>query len=276
MQHYLMPDPIRAARMSTAELRSSFLLEELFAQGQLQLVSTDLDRAILGGVVPTNTPLSLLAGPEMRAGFFCERRELGVLNIGGPGSVIVDGQSHSMNRLDCLYVGRGSREVSFASAAATDPARFYLISYPAHAVFPTRLAGHQDGAGLRLGSQAAANARTIYKRIHPDGIASCQLVMGYTLLDEGSCWNTMPPHTHLRRSEIYLYFDVDPSQRVLHVMGEPQETRHLLVGAEQAVLSPAWSVHAGAGTSRYGFCWSMGGENQAFDDMDAVGIAELR
>lgn len=276
MKHYTMPDPIRTARMSTAELRSSFLIEELFTPGGLHLVSTDLDRAIVGGAVPLDAPLLLTAGPEMRAAFFCERRELGVLNIGGPGEIVVDGQAHAMGRLDCLYIGRGSREVRLASKATGDPARFYLVSYPAHAVFPTQLAVHQSGTGLRLGAQVTANARSIYKRIHPDGIASCQLVMGYTMLDEGSCWNTMPPHTHQRRSEIYMYFDLDPVQRVLHVMGEPQETRHLLVGPEQAVLSPAWSVHAGAGTTNYGFCWAMGGENQAFDDMDGVAIAELR
>ena len=276
MKHYTMPDPIRAARMNTAELRSSFLIEGLFTPGRLHLVSTDLDRAIVGGAVPLNTSLSLSAGPEMRAGFFCERRELGVLNIGGHGTVLVDGQSHPMNRLDCLYIGRGSRQVIFASTASTDPARFYLVSYPAHAVFPSQLATHQSTTALRLGSQTTVNERSLYKRIYPDGIASCQLVMGYTLLDEGSSWNTMPPHTHQRRSEIYMYFDLDASQRVLHVMGDPRETRHLFVGPEEVVLSPAWSVHAGAGTTRYGFCWAMGGENQAFDDMDAVAIAELR
>jgi 4-deoxy-L-threo-5-hexosulose-uronate ketol-isomerase len=276
MQHIIMPDPIRATRMSTAELRSSFLIEGLFTPGELKLISTDLDRAIVGGIVPLDSPLPLTADPELRAQFFCERRELGVLNIGGQGSVVVDGRTYDMNRLDCLYVGRGSRDVAFVSSAPASPARFYLVSYPAHAVLPTQLAPHQNGTGLRLGSQATANARSIYKRIHPDGIASCQLVMGYTLLDEGSCWNTMPPHTHRRRSEIYMYFDLDRSQRVLHVMGEPQETRHLVVGSEEIILSPAWSVHAGAGTTRYGFCWAMGGENQAFDDMDAVAIAELR
>jgi 4-deoxy-L-threo-5-hexosulose-uronate ketol-isomerase len=276
MQHLIMPDPIRATRMSTAELRSSFLIEGLFKPGELKLVSIDLDRAIVGGVVPLDSPLPLAADSEMRAQFFCERRELGVLNIGGQGAIVVDGESYAMNRLDCLYIGRGSRNVAFMNSAPGDPARFYLVSYPAHAILPTQLATHQSGTELRLGSQATANARSIYKRIHPDGIASCQLVMGYTLLDEGSCWNTMPPHTHRRRSEIYMYFDLDPSQRVLHVMGEPRETRHLLVGREEVVLSPAWSVHAGAGTTRYGFCWAMGGENQAFDDMDAVAIAELR
>ena len=204
MKHYTMPDPIRAARMNTAELRSSFLIEGLFTPGRLHLVSTDLDRAIVGGAVPVNTSLSLSAGPEMRAGFFCERRELGVLNIGGHGTVLVDGQSHPMHRLDCLYIGRGSREVIFASTASTDPARFDLVSYPAHAVFPSQLATHQSSAALRLGSQTTVNERSLYKRIYPDGIASCQLVMGYTLLDEGSSWNTMPPHTHQRRSEIYV------------------------------------------------------------------------
>jgi 4-deoxy-L-threo-5-hexosulose-uronate ketol-isomerase len=276
MKHYTMPDPIRTAHMNTAELRSNFLIDGLFAPGRLHFVSTDLDRAIIGGAVPLDTPLPLLADPEMRADYFCERRELGVLNIGGPGAALVDGQSHTMNRLDCLYIGRGAREIDFASKTSGDPARFYLVSYPAHAALPAKLVKHESGAGLSLGSPTMANARQLYKRIHPDGTASCQLVMGYTMLDEGSCWNTMPPHTHRRRSEIYMYFDLDPSQRVLHVMGEPQETRHLLIGPEEAVLSPAWSVHAGAGTMRYGFCWAMGGENQSFDDMDPVAIAELR
>jgi 4-deoxy-L-threo-5-hexosulose-uronate ketol-isomerase len=262
--------------MNAVELRSNFLVEGIFVPGQLHLISTDMDRAIVGAAVPLDAKISLSAGPEMCANFFCERRELGVLNIGCSGAVLVDGQSYAMDRLDCLYIGRGSREIGFTSIGSANPARFYLVSYPAHAAFPTRLATHQSSEELRLGSQATVNARSLHKCIYPDGITSGQLVMGYTLLDEGSCWNTMPPHTHQRRSEIYMYFDFDSSQRILHVMGEPQETRHLLVGPEEAVLSPAWSVHAGAGTTRYGFCWAMGGENQTFDDMDAVAIAELR
>ena len=276
MKHNIMPNPTRIKTMTTAQLRETFLVDGLFQPGRLEIVSTDLDRAIVGSAVPLTAALPLEAGPEMRAAFFCERRELGVLNIGGAGTVTVDGKMYELARLDCFYVGRGSQSVSFASAAEGDPAKFYLISYPSHAEYPTTLAKHDPATGLKLGSAATANARSLYKRIYMDGIRSSQLVMGYTLLDEGSCWNTMPPHTHQRRSEIYMYFGLDPAARVLHLMGEPQETRHLLVGPEEIVLSPAWSVHAGAGTAQYGFCWAMGGENQAFDDMDAAPVAELR
>ncbi len=271
-----MADPVRYPRMTTAEIRATFLLEEMFVPGAIQLVYVDLDRTVIGSAVPTTTPLTLETQPELRAEFFCERRELGVLNVGGTGTVTVDGQRFEMEKLSVLYVGRGSRQVVFESASVENPAAFYLLSYPAHAEYPTRMVKFAELEGLKLGSVETCNKRTIYKAIYREGIKSCQLVMGFTLLNEGSNLNTMPPHTHMRRSEVYMYFDVDPAHRVLHLMGPPQETRHLVVGDREVVVSPGCSVHAGAGTKAYAFCWGMGGENQAYDDMDGVAIADLK
>ena len=271
-----MADPVRYPRMTTDELRETFLLDGLFRPGALHLAYVDLDRAVIGAAVPTIAPLHLETHQELRADFFCERRELGVLNVGGEGSVTVDGERFTLGKLDCLYVGRGSKAVSFESSDAEHPAAFYLLSYPAHAEFPTKMVRFKDLDGLKLGSVETCNKRTIYKAIYREGIRSCQLVMGFTLLEDGSNWNTMPPHTHMRRSEVYLYFDVDAAHRVLHVMGPPQETRHMFLADREVVISPGWSVHAGVGTRNYGFCWGMGGENQAYDDMDGVAVAELR
>jgi 4-deoxy-L-threo-5-hexosulose-uronate ketol-isomerase len=226
--------------------------------------------------VPAVGPLSLKADAELRAEYFCERRELGVLNIGGPGTVTVDAQLFPLDKLDCLYVGRGSREIQFTSSDPADPAAFYLLSYPAHAAHPTLLARHAEATKVELGSVADANRRTIHKYIHTGGIRSCQLVMGFTQLAEGAVWNTMPPHTHTRRSEIYMYFDLGPARRVMHFMGMPQQTRHLVIAEKQAVISPSWSIHCGCGTGAYSFCWGMGGENQTFEDMDPAPLANLR
>ena len=269
-------DPVRFRTMTARELRENFLLDGLFAAGRLDLVYSSVDRAIVGSAVPTDRPLELAAAPELRAEYFCERRELGVLNVGGPGLVTVDGATYEMAHRDGLYVGRGSRNIGFAGRDAAQPAAFYLLSFPAHAVFPTVHARKADAAAVKLGSPAACNVRTIHKYIHPAGIRSCQLVMGFTELAEGSVWNTMPSHTHERRMEVYLYFGMAPDTRVFHLMGPPDETRHLVVADRQAVISPSWSIHSGVGTGPYTFCWGMGGENQAFDDMDAVGMAELR
>jgi 4-deoxy-L-threo-5-hexosulose-uronate ketol-isomerase len=278
MQTRIMADPKRYAQMSTDELRACFLLEDLFAPGEVRLAYCDVDRTVVGAAVPGGAePLSLPNPSDLRAAFFLERRELGILNVGGPGTVTTDGQAHHLDRLDCLYVGRGVRDVRFAAGGdPASPARFYLLSYPAHKECPTTLARRARADATHLGSEASANKRTIYKYVHPGGVQSCQLVMGFTQLETGSVWNTMPPHTHMRRSEVYLYFDMEPDTRVLHLMGPPHETRHLVVGDGQAVVSPPWSIHAGAGTGRYSFCWGMGGENQAFADMDAVGVGELR
>ncbi len=264
------------ARMTTQELRNAFLVENLFTPGEARLVYWETDRAVLGSVVPLAKPIALDSGKELAADFFCQRRELGVLNIGGPGRVSVDGATHSLAKMDGLYIGRGSREISFASDDAKNPAQFYLISYTAHAQHPTALGKHVSVAKVDLGSQSAANQRTIFKYIHSEGIASCQLVLGFTRLAPGNVWNTMPAHTHLRRSEVYLYFDLPADAATFHFMGPGDETRHLLVHSGQAVLSPSWSIHSGCGTSNYSFIWAMGGENQAFDDMDGIAIKGLR
>ena len=244
MQTRFSPSQTEYPTLTTDQLRAAFLVESLFTPGRVELVYTDNDRAIVGSAVPTSSPLKLTADAELRAACFCERRELGVLNIGGSGAVAVDGQQFEMAKLDCLYVGRGSQNVSFTSSDSASPAAFYLLSYPAHAAYPTRLAHLADAAKAELGTAAEANRRTIHKYIHTGGIKSCQLVMGFTQLQEGSVWNTMPPHTHARRSEVYMYFDLGPSRRVMHFMGTPQQTRHLIMADRQAVISPSWSIHA--------------------------------
>jgi 4-deoxy-L-threo-5-hexosulose-uronate ketol-isomerase len=276
MQTRYSPDQNEYPNLSTEALRAAFLIESLFTPGAIELVYTDADRAVVGSAVPSGAPLKLTADADMRAASFCERRELGVLNIGAGGAVAVDGQSHELQKLDCLYIGRGSREVTFSSRDAAVPAAFYLLSYPAHATYPTVLARRKDAALVDLGNAADANRRTIYKYIHSGGIRSCQLVMGFTQLQEGAVWNTMPPHTHARRSEVYLYFDLGPARRVMHFMGAPGQTRHLVVADRQAVISPSWSIHCGCGTGAYSFCWGMGGENQAFEDMDPAPVEVLR
>jgi 4-deoxy-L-threo-5-hexosulose-uronate ketol-isomerase len=225
--------------------------------------------------VPGRAATPLATPKELAAEFFCERRELGAINLGAPGQVTVDGQSYGLGYRDALYVGRGSRDISFASEDPANPARYFLISYPAHATHPTRVARVAEARQIKLGSPETANCRTIYQYIHEDGIRSCQLVMGFTELDAGSVWNTMPPHTHLRRSEVYLYFNVPADAAVFHFMGPAEETRHLCMHSGQAVLSPPWSIHAGCGTRAYAFIWAMGGENQRFDDMDAISLQHL-
>jgi 4-deoxy-L-threo-5-hexosulose-uronate ketol-isomerase len=199
-----------------------------------------------------------------------------VFNVGGAGSVVVDGVTFELDKMDCLYVSRGSKDVTFSSKSAAEPACFYLLSYPAHAEYPTKMVKCADLQGVALGSIETCNKRTIYKAIHRDGIKSCQLVMGFTLLAPGSNWNTMPAHTHMRRSEIYFYFDVEPDQRVVHLMGPPDATSHIVMADKQVVVSPGWSIHAGVGTKNYGFCWGMGGENQDYADMDPVAIKDLK
>jgi 4-deoxy-L-threo-5-hexosulose-uronate ketol-isomerase len=269
-------DRARFERMSTDELRASFLVETLFAEDRLSMFYTDVDRAIVGSAVPATKALSLESAPELRAETFCERRELGVLNVGGPGTVTVDGVEHPLEPRDALYVGRGSKAITFSSGSASLPARYYLLSFPAHAAHPTLRIRPSEAETVRLGSREASNQRTIHKLIHPGGVRSCQLVMGFTALEPGSVWNTMPPHTHDRRMEVYLYFDLPRDGRVFHFMGRPESTRHLVVADGQAVISPSWSIHCGVGTGSYSFCWGMGGENQAFDDMDQLALHQLR
>jgi 4-deoxy-L-threo-5-hexosulose-uronate ketol-isomerase len=276
MRLYQVADQVRYGLMNTEELRETFLLEELFQPGEIEFAYVDLDRTVIGSAVPTASPLKLETEPELRADYFLERRELGVLNVGGAGTVIVDGKSFEMEKQDCLYVGRGSKDVVFSSKDAAKPASFYLLSYPAHAEYPTMMVKFADMKPVELGTVETCNKRTIYKAIYKDGIKSCQLVMGFTMLAPGSNWNTMPAHTHMRRSEVYFYFDVDPAHRVFHLMGPPDATSHLVIADKEVVVSPGWSIHAGVGTKHYTFCWGMGGENQAYDDMDGVAIAELR
>jgi 4-deoxy-L-threo-5-hexosulose-uronate ketol-isomerase len=271
-----MPSARETAVLDTEELRTAFLLEDLFAAGEIQLVYTDLDRAVVGTAVPTLGELELPNDDALKAEYFCQRRELGVLNLGGSGWVTVDGTRFEMGPHDCLYIGRGSRDVRFGGTAGENPAAFYLVSYPAHAAHPTTKATRADANRVELGSPQDANERTIYQYIHEGGIKSCQLVMGFTEFKPGGVWNTMPCHTHDRRSEVYCYFDVPPAHRVLHMMGEPSETRPLWTANRQVVLSPPWSIHCGCGTASYRFVWAMGGENQAFTDMDRVEIADLR
>ena len=271
-----LPTPSETERLTADELRERFLVTGLFVPGESHFESIDLDRVVLGGVVPLQRPLALEAGEELAARSFTERRELGVLNIGGAGRVTVDGASHALARRDMVYVGRGVHDVVFSSDRAEDPARFFLVSYPAHAEHPTvRIAaGAADSA--ELGTTQRANRRRLARYVHPGGARSAQLVMGVTALHEGSVWNTMPPHTHVRRTEIYLYFDLPADAVVFHLLGAPDATRHLVVRDGEVALSPSWSIHAGCGTTSYSFCWAMGGENQEFADMQAVDPTTLR
>ncbi len=276
MKTVLMADPVRYPRMNTQELRETFLLDDRYQAGAIQLAYVDLDRAIVGMAAPLESPLVLPTYPELRASHFTERRELGALNIGGPGIVWVGNSSYPIENLDLLYIGRGNPDVRFESVSTQAPAIFYLLSYPAHAVFPVTRVRKDEAQPTEIGAQETCNRRTIYKYIHLAGARSCQLVMGVTHLQPGSAWNTMPAHTHMRRSEIYFYFDVAESARVFHFMGPPQETRHLLMGNRDIVVSPGWSIHAGVGTQAYKFCWGMGGENQDYADMDPAPIENLR
>jgi 4-deoxy-L-threo-5-hexosulose-uronate ketol-isomerase len=263
--------------MPTEQLRASFLIERIFGD-QLTWTFTDLDRLAVGGVSPRSA-VALENVKQTGSDFFLARREMGVINVGGPGSVRVDGTDYPLSNLDCLYISLGSRDVSFNVAGPDgiggEPPKFFLMSCPAHARYPTTLLRKSECKPIDLGSQATANQRRIYQLIHAGGINSCQLVMGFTELAEGSVWNTMPPHTHSRRSEIYLYFDLQENI-VSHFLGQPDQTRHVFVRNEQAVLSPWWSIHCGCGTSAYRFIWAMAGENKTFDDMDKLTLSDLR
>ncbi|SFP86334.1 5-dehydro-4-deoxy-D-glucuronate isomerase [Parafilimonas terrae] len=264
------------AAMQTEELRSSFLVDKLMQDDKIQLVYSHYDRVIVGGAKPVNQKLFLDTHAELRADYFLLRRELGIINVGGKGKVTADDVVYELDKLDCLYVGKGIQKVFFESADATQPAVFYLLSSPAHAAYPVQVARKAEVENAVLGSLQTSNERTIYRYIHENGLKSCQLVMGLTILNTGSVWNTMPAHTHTRRMEAYFYFDVADDQRVFHFMGQPQQTRHIVVANHEAVISPSWSIHAGCGTSNYGFIWGMAGENYTYSDMDAVAIADLK
>lgn len=276
MKMYLMADPLRYPVMTTAQIRDTFLVAPLYAPGAIRLAYIDLDRAVVGMAAPETSGIVLPVDDTLRAEYFTERRELGVLNIGGNGAVSVAGQSYAMENLDCLYIGRGNPEVVFESIDPATPAIYYLLSYPAHATHPVTRIRKQDATPTELGAPETCNRRTVYKYIHMAGAKSCQLVMGVTHLQTGSAWNTMPPHTHMRRSEIYMYFNLAENARVFHMMGPSEETRHIVMKDREVVISPGWSIHAGVGTQAYSFCWGMGGENQDYADMDPVPVETLR
>jgi 4-deoxy-L-threo-5-hexosulose-uronate ketol-isomerase len=268
--------PKEVKGMSTEELRGAFLTDPLMQPDSIRLVYTHYDRVIIGGACPVRKKLALDTHPELRADFFLQRREIGIINVGGNGKVYADDKPYTVGRLECLYAGKGVRQIAFESDDPASPAKFYCLSAPAHAEHPVQFLPREKAMPVKTGSAATSNARTIYKYIHAEGIRSCQLVMGLTILETGSVWNTMPAHTHTRRMEAYFYFDVPEGQRVFHFMGEPQETRHLLVADGQAIVSPPWSIHSGCGTSNYAFIWGMAGENYTYTDMDAVSIPDLR
>jgi 4-deoxy-L-threo-5-hexosulose-uronate ketol-isomerase len=269
--------PADSKAYDTERLRKEYLIHHLFVPGGLNMSYSHVDRMITGGAVPIHEPIKLEGErKDIGADYFLERREIGIINVGPKGSVTVDGKQYEMDSKDCLYIGLGNKEVSFNSADPTNPARFYFNSCPAHKMYPTEKAAISEAEPNHLGSITSSNERTIYKYIHEAGIQSCQLVMGMTLLKPGNMWNTMPSHTHNRRSEVYFYFDMPEDGVVFHMMGEPGETRHLVVRNEQSVISPSWSIHSGVGTNNYTFIWAMAGENQEFADMDAVAMQELK
>lgn len=268
--------PDDAKKYDTAKLRENFLIEKVMENDQIHLVYSHYDRFISGGAVPASGPLELTAIDPMKATFFCDRRELGIINVGASGSVIVDGTVYKLDFKEALYIGKGAKEITFHSDSAKESARFYLNSTPAHKELPTRRITLKDANVLQMGSQQTSNERQINQLLISKVIETCQLQMGMTELRTGSVWNTMPAHTHSRRMEVYFYFNVPEGQAVCHFMGQPQETRHLWMGNEQAVISPNWSIHAAAGTSNYIFIWGMAGENMDYTDMDVVQPNELR
>ena len=264
-------DPATTKTLDTEQLRSHFHIGGLFVEGESKLVYSHYDRLVIGGAVPGNGTLTLDKVPETGTASFLERRELGVLNIGDPGQVTVGGAAHTLDRGEILYIGMGNGDVEFSGAG-----RFYILSAPAHRACPTKLVRLDEAKKVPLGSKEQANERVIYQFLHPDVVETCQLVMGYTQFIPGSIWNTMPAHVHDRRMEAYLYFDLPEDQRVIHLMGEPSQTRHIVMANEEAVISPPWSIHSGVGTAAYTFCWAMAGDNIDFTDMDMVPMGDLR
>ncbi|SDD47252.1 4-deoxy-L-threo-5-hexosulose-uronate ketol-isomerase [Sanguibacter gelidistatuariae] len=279
MEQRYATSPEHVPGMDTAELRGRYLVQDLFAADSINAVYTHHDRVVLVGISPATKPLTLGTYPEIRSEYFFAHREGGIVNVGGAGSITVDGDEFVLAKGACLYIGRGAQAVSFASLddeGENGPAAFYLVSAPAHTTYPTTLVAPGQGTVRELGDPLTSNRRTLNQYIHENGVKSCQIVMGVTTLHPGSMWNTMPAHTHDRRMEAYLYFDLPPQARVIHIMGEPTETRHLVVGNREAIISPSWSVHSGVGSESYSFVWAMAGENQSFDDMDGFSIADMR
>ncbi|PFG34217.1 5-dehydro-4-deoxy-D-glucuronate isomerase [Sanguibacter antarcticus] len=279
MEQRYATSPEHVPGMDTTELRRRYLAQGLFVDDEVNAVYTHHDRVVLVGVSPVTAPLTLPTFPEIRSDVFFEHREAGIVNVGGPGTITVDGTEHTLTPGSCLYVGRGARDVVLASSDAGGehgPAAYYLVSAPAHTAYPTTLVEAGHGTVRELGDALTSNRRTLNQYIHENGVQSCQVVMGVTTLHPGSMWNTLPAHTHDRRTEAYLYFGLSTDARIIHIMGEPTETRHLVVGNREAVISPSWSVHSGVGSASYSFVWAMAGENQSFDDMDGFAIADMR
>ena len=279
MEQRYATSPEHVPGMDTAELRRRYLVQDLFVDDAVGAVYTHHDRVVMLGAKPVTGPVVLGTFPEIRSEFFFEHREGGIVNVGGRGTIAVDGTTYDVGHGSCLYIGRGARVVTLASTDVTGeqgPARFYVISAPAHTAYPTTLVEAGQGTVRELGDALTSNRRTLNQYIHENGVRSCQVVMGVTQLHPGSMWNTMPAHTHDRRTECYLYFDLPDDARVVHFLGQPTETRHLVVGNREAVISPSWSVHSGVGSASYSFVWAMAGENQSFDDMDGFAIADMR
>ena len=272
--------PVDFKRYNTEETRKEFLIEKLFVKNEVVAVYSHVDRMVTLGVMPVGETVPLNKGIDIWKNFgtqyFLERREIGIFNLGGVGQVIADGETYQMGYKDCLYLTRGVKDVWFSSGDSENPAKFYMVSAPAHCSYESKLIKIEDAAKKPLGALETSNKRVINQFIHPDVLKTCQLSMGMTVLEPGSVWNTMPAHTHERRMEVYCYFEVPENNVVFHMMGQGDETRHIVMQNEQAVISPSWSIHAGAGTSNYTFIWAMGGENQAFDDMDTIKTTELR
>lgn len=273
-------NPNDMKRYTTEELRREFLIEDLYRPDEIVAVYSHVDRMVVLGCMPVETSVSIDKGIDVWANFgvhyFLERREIGIFNIGGRGRIAVDGTIYELGYQDCLYITKGAKVVLFASDDAKNPAKFYMVSAPAHMSYETKLLRICDAAKKPCGAPETSNQRVINQFIHPDVLKTCQLSMGMTVLAPGSVWNTMPAHTHERRMEVYMYFEVPRNEVVFHLMGEGQQTRHIVMQNEQAVISPSWSIHAGVGTGSYTFIWAMGGENQEFGDMDGIPTTELR
>jgi 4-deoxy-L-threo-5-hexosulose-uronate ketol-isomerase len=274
IRYAIHPDHLKL--MDTETMRKHFLVQKLFEKDSLRMVYSHVDRIIVGGVSPVESNVSLAVTKALGVEYFLQRREMGIFNVGAQGIVFVDGKEYFLGHKECLYAGMGNKEVSFRSVKGDDPAKFYFNSTPAHAAYPTVKLSKDDAQKVNMGTADKANIRTIYQFIHPSVMESCQLVMGMTELQPNSIWNTMPSHTHDRRMEVYLYFDLPQDALLFHFFGEPKETRHIVVRNEESVISPSWSIHSGAGTANYTFIWGMAGENQTFTDMDSVSMDELK
>ena len=274
IRHPVHPD--HGKKMDTAELRKEFLIQNLFTSDEITLVYSHIDRIITGGIFPVNKTLTLKGAKELASEFFFEGREGGIINIGGEGTIVLDGTSYDMNSKDGFYIGRGTREVNFSSRDSKNPAKFYFLSGPAHHSYPSKWIPLSKANEVHLGSLEESNERTIHQYVHPAVLESCQLCMGMTILEPNCVWNTMPVHTHERRMEVYFYFNMDEDTVVFHLMGKPDETRHIVMRNEEAVISPSWSIHSGVGTKNYTFIWGMVGENKTFTDMDHVAMTDIK